>query len=156
MLRTTVFSPVKQGAFYQAIMASAGRRLGSPRRSEIPLNSYYAARNERGDNPRHLFSHLSTHIHITKRACVRGVFICIVWASLYATGGEIFDKRNKISAVLPAYLCFSLRNQRDKAHIIKACWLFCLDITSVTANDSDAACTTVGTIKMSPAQKKDI
>lgn len=84
MLCSTVFSPVKQGAFIGPLW---------PQQAEdwVPLmlwNSYYAAQNEWGDNPRHLFSHLSTHIHITKRACVRGVFICIVWSSLYATGGE--------------------------------------------------------------------
>lgn len=73
------------------------QKIGFPWCSEIPLNGYYAAQNERGDNPRHLFSHLSTHIHITKGASVRGGFICIVWSSLYATGGEreAFDKRNK-------------------------------------------------------------
>lgn len=92
MLCSTAFSPVKQGAFIGPLW---------PQQAEdwVPLmlwNSYYAAQNEQGDNPRHLFSHLSTHIHITKRACVRGVFICIVWSSLYAGGErETFDKRNK-------------------------------------------------------------
>lgn len=38
--------------------------------SEILFCSYYAAHYKQGDNPKHLYSHLSTHIHITKRVCV--------------------------------------------------------------------------------------
>lgn len=46
------------------------QKIGFPGCYEILLRSYYAAQNERGDNPRHLYSHLSTNIHITKAACV--------------------------------------------------------------------------------------
>lgn len=61
----------KAWSFYQAFVASTSRRLGSPDALKIPLTSYYAAQNERRDNPRHLYSHLSTHIHITKGVCAR-------------------------------------------------------------------------------------
>lgn len=74
----------KVWSFYQAIMASTGRRLGSP----DALKSRSAAIMLQGHNPRHLYSHLSTHIRITKGICMRGVFICIDWSFLYATRGE--------------------------------------------------------------------
>lgn len=67
----SLFSPVKRGAFIGPLRPRRVEDWVPPRCSEISLSSYYAARSERGRNPGHLYSHLSAHIHITKRACVR-------------------------------------------------------------------------------------
>lgn len=61
----------KAWIFYRAIMASNRQKIGFPRCSQILLSSHYAAQNECSDNPRHLYSHLSTHIRITKGVCMR-------------------------------------------------------------------------------------
>lgn len=60
----------KAWIFYQAIMAWNRQKIGFPRCSQILLSSHYAAENECSDNPRHLCSHLSTHIRITKGVCM--------------------------------------------------------------------------------------
>lgn len=81
----------RAGSFYRAIMASTGRRLGS---LDVPKSLSAAIilhKTSRKDNPRHLHPHLSTHIHITKDACVR-VFICIVWVLLATGEAETFHK----------------------------------------------------------------
>lgn len=57
------------GSFYRAIMASTGRRLGSLDTLKSLLVAIILHKTSRKDNPRHLYSHLSTHIHITKEAC---------------------------------------------------------------------------------------
>lgn len=60
----------KPGSLYQAIIASTGRRLGSLDALKSRSTAIILHRTSGRDNPRHLYSHLSTHIHITKRACV--------------------------------------------------------------------------------------
>lgn len=63
-----LFPPVKQRSFYGAIITWTGRRLGST----VVFKSCSAAIIQQRDKPRHLFSHLSAHIHFTKRVCVSG------------------------------------------------------------------------------------
>lgn len=60
-----------RSVFYRTIIASTGRRLGSPDALKSRSTAIMLHRTSVGDNPRHLYSHLFTHIHITKRACVR-------------------------------------------------------------------------------------
>lgn len=71
MLCRSVFSPVKHGSFIGPLWPQQAEDWVSPWCSQILLNGHYAAQNEWGDNPRHLYSHLSTHIRITKGVCMR-------------------------------------------------------------------------------------
>lgn len=61
-----------KGAFIGLLQPQKGWRLGSPDAKQ-PLSCTVRA----GDNPRHLYSHLSTYIHITKAAALVEGTICM-------------------------------------------------------------------------------
>lgn len=58
-----------------------------PPDAQQPLSSAVRA----GYNPRHLYSHLSTHIHITKAAVLGGGTICMLQVSMKRREGEKHD-----------------------------------------------------------------